>query len=59
MVSIFRRILIFEKNGNALVEYVLAMAISSIILLGVFDLFRAMSIEILLLFIDTVAQPWP
>lgn len=46
-------------QGNAVVEYVLAMAISSIILLGVFDLFRAMSIDILQEFISTVAQPWP
>jgi Tfp pilus assembly protein PilW len=48
-----------DNRGNAIVEYVLAMAISSIILLGIFDLFRAMSIEILLSFIDTVAQSWP
>lgn len=47
------------SNGAVTVEYVFAMIIAFIALLGVLELFRAMSIEILSGFSGWVAQPYP
>ncbi len=50
---------ISNQNGAGTVEYTMSMAIAFIILLGVFELFRAMSINIYLEFTGWVCKPYP
>ncbi len=48
-----------NQKGAGTVEYVISMAITFIILLGVFELFRAMSIGIYDDFSKWVCVPYP
>lgn len=48
-----------RQQGAVAVEYAFSMVIAFGILVGVFELFRAMSIEIYLGFTQWVCQPFP
>jgi Tfp pilus assembly protein PilW len=47
------------QKGAGAVEYVISMAITFIVLLGVFELFRAMSISIYDDFSQWICAPYP
>lgn len=58
--STLRRLPFGRNNrGAAAVEYVLTMAISFIILMGLLELFRALAVDLLLNFISWVVPPYP
>ncbi len=59
LFSILRFLPIENRKGAVTVEYVFAMIIAVVIFLGVFEIFRAMSIEIILGFSGWVVPPYP
>lgn len=53
------RVLLRCSTGAATIEYAYTIAIAAIAMVGVFELFRAVGIGILIYFIELLKTPYP